>query len=89
MIEVKGAKASDTAPTKKHDFFDSGQIKTHFGKAIVKALEDKYKNPEDEIAIAHPDDPDIRKAIGSLIPYLDSIGIRHFWVKENGEVVEE
>ena len=80
MIEVKGAKASDTAPTKKRKHFDSGQIKTHFGKALVKVLHDKYLNQDSNFAIAHPDDADIRRAIGHLIPFLKALSIRHFWV---------
>lgn len=86
-IEVKGARAGDDAPTKRRQHFDSGQIKTHFGKAIIKVLEDKNKYPGSEFAIAHPDDKDIRKAIGNLIPYLNNIGVKHFWVSSNGQVV--
>lgn len=89
IVEAKGAKASDSSPTKIREHFDSGQIKTHFGKAIVKILEEKYKNPKSELAIAHPDDPDLRKTIGHLLPYLKKIGIKHFWVSANGSVIED
>ncbi len=87
LIEVKGAKADDNSPTKKRNHFDSGQIKTHFGKAIVKMLEEKYKNPNATFAIAHPDDENIRKAIGNLMPQLKQLEIKHFWVCENGEII--
>jgi Holliday junction resolvase len=43
FIEAKGAKAGENSKTKRREYFDSGQIKTHFGKAIVKLLEDKHK----------------------------------------------
>lgn len=89
LIEAKGARASENSPTRKRDYFDRGQIKTHFGKAIVKVLEEKYNNPKSEIAIAHPDDPDLRNAIGHLLPYLKTIGIKHFWVSANGSVIED
>lgn len=88
-IEVKGARAGDNSPTKRREFFDSGQIKTHFGKAIVKILDDKYINPESNFAIAHPDDVEIRKAIGNLTPFLKGLGIRHFWVSASGSVKED
>jgi hypothetical protein len=88
-IEVKGSRASDDSPTKRRAFFDSGQIKTHFGKAIVKILEDKYRNPKSNFAIAHPDDFEIKRAIGNLTPYLKGLGIRHYWVSINGNVEEE
>jgi hypothetical protein len=80
MVEVKGARASDTSPTKKRESFDNGQIKTHFGKALVKVLNDKYHHPHSMFAIAHPDDEDIRKAIGHIIPFLKKLNIKHFWV---------
>jgi hypothetical protein len=67
LIEAKGARANDTAPTKRRVHFDSGQIKTHFGKAIVKMLHEKSLNPKAKLAIAHPDDEDIRTAIGHII----------------------
>ena len=89
IVEVKGARAGDNSPTKKRDFFNSGQIKTHFGKAIVKILEEKKLNPSNNLAIAHPDDNDIRRAIGHLTPFLKTLGVKHFWVSANGTVFEE
>lgn len=83
FVEVKGARASDTAKTKKREYFDSGQIKTHFGKALVKTLNEKSLHPNAKLAIAHPDDIDIRKAIEHLIPFLSSLQIKHYWVSKN------
>lgn len=54
FIEVKGAKAHKDSPTKLQDFFNSGQIKTHIGKAIIKCLETKVTFPNAKIAIAPP-----------------------------------
>lgn len=79
-VEAKGAKASDNSPTKKRKFFDSGQIKDHYGKALVKALETKVKYPNALVAIAHPEDKDIRRVIGNTIALLRKIGIVHYWV---------
>ena len=89
VVEVKGARASEDSPVKKRKHFDSGQIKTHFGKAIVKILEEKYRRPKSKFAIAHPEDEDIRKIIGHLIPFLKYLEIDHFWVSEDGTVLEE
>ena len=89
VVEAKGAKAGDNSPTKKREYFDSGQIKTHFGKALVKVLDEKYLNPKNKFAIAHPDDKDIRRTIGHLIPFLKTLGINHFWVSAEGTVIEE
>jgi hypothetical protein len=89
IIEAKGAKASDSSPSKKRDFFSVSQIKTHFGKALVTVLDEKYKNPEAIVGIAHPDDLLIRKTIGHLIPFLKVIGIKHFWISSDKSVIEE
>lgn len=85
-VEVKGAKASDNSPTKRRKHFDSGQIKTHFGKALVQTLEEISDNKGGLYAIAHPDDEDIRRAIGKHISILKNIGIIHFWVNPKGHV---
>jgi len=88
-IEAKGAKASDNSPTKKRKFFDSGQIKDHFGKALVKSLETRIKYPDALVAIAHPSDIDIRRTIGSTVVLLEKIGIMHFWVgRQSIQLVE-
>lgn len=89
IVEAKGAKASNNSPTKKREYFDRGQIKTHFGKALIKILDEKYLNPKAKFAIAHPNDTDIRKTIGHLIPFLTTLGIKHFWVSADGTVIEE
>jgi hypothetical protein len=80
IVEAKGARASDTAPTKKRPHFDGGQIKTHFGKALVKILEEKVRHRQYEFAIAHPDDKDIRRIVEPLLPFLKQLHIKHYWV---------
>lgn len=89
IIEVKGAKASENSPTKRREKFNSGQIKTHFGKALVKILDEKDLNPNAQFAIAHPNDSDIKKAIGHLIPFLKQLEIKHFWVSSDKKVEKE
>lgn len=83
LIEVKGAKANHDSKIKKRPYFDSGQIKDHFGKAIVKALEMKTDNPNADIAIAQPDDELIRKHLTKSISHLKKLDIKHFWVSKN------
>ena len=89
FVEAKGAKASDSSPTKKRKYFNSGQIKDHFGKAIVKSLETQLDHPDDIAAIAHPYDSDILKHIGRTASHIGAMGIATFWVKSSGEVEEE
>ncbi|HBS86263.1 MAG TPA: hypothetical protein DEA97_06890 [Bacteroidales bacterium] len=89
IVEAKGAMANSQSKIKKREKFDSGQIKTHFGKALVKILEEKEKFPERLYAIAHPDDADIKRAIGKIVPFLGQIGIKHYWVSLNKSVKEQ
>ena len=89
IVEAKGAKANDNDYNKTRDQFDSGQIKTHFGKALVKVLEEKCKNPSFQFAIAHPDDEYIRRCIGQLVPFLKALQIKHFWVEKSGIIKED
>jgi len=88
LIEVKGARANHNSKIKKRSYFDSGQIKDHFGKAIVKSLEVKSDNPDCDIAIAHPDDELIKKHLDKSIKHLKQLDIIHFWVSKNGSVTK-
>ena len=76
-------KSNDYSPTKKRESFDGGQIKSHFGRALVKTMSDINKNPQHIYAIAHPDDELIRKTIGHIIPQLEKLNIKHYWVKKD------
>ena len=86
LVEVKGARANHNSKIKKRPYFDSGQIKDHFGKAIVKVLELKSDNENCDVAIAHPDDESIKKYLNKSIKHLKKLDIIHFWVSKNGKV---
>ncbi|SEF69887.1 hypothetical protein SAMN05421847_0665 [Halpernia humi] len=86
IIEAKGAKANSYSPTKKRDFFDSNQIKSHFGRALVKIMSDLNKNPKNIYGIAHPDDELIKKTIGNIVPQLGKLNINHYWVKKDDKI---
>tara|TARA_B110000046_G_scaffold144838_1_gene151957 strand:- start:150 stop:569 length:420 start_codon:yes stop_codon:yes gene_type:complete len=89
LIEVKGARANHNSKIKKRPYFDSGQIKDHFGKAIIKSLELKTDYPESDIAIAHPDDDMIREHIKKSVKHLKNFEIIHFWVSKDGSVKKD
>ena len=82
-IEVKGAKGSKNSHVTTRKHFSKGQIRTHFGVAIVKALSLKLENPNDRIVIAHPNDNTIRGEISKMTPLLKGLNIEHFWVNED------
>ena len=78
LVEVKGARANHNSKIKKRPYFDSGQIKDHFGKAIIKVLELKSDNENCDVAIAHPDDESIKKHLDKSIKQLKKLEIIHF-----------
>lgn len=83
IIEAKGARANINSPIKKRIHFDSGQLKDHLGKAIVKSLETKAENKDSIIAIAHPDEPYVRKVCEKTLNQLLEIDIITIWANKN------
>lgn len=88
IIEAKGAKGNPEHKTTKKEGFNSSQLNTHLGVAIIKVLKERNNYPGAQIAIAHPDDEYIRKVLAPVIPDLKKVGIRFLWVKLGGEVDE-
>ncbi|ORJ53697.1 hypothetical protein [Geothermobacter hydrogeniphilus] len=86
IVEAKGAKGSKTSPVTKRDRFTSGQIKTHFGKAIVKCLEERARNIGAEVAIAQPNNPYLRDCLADACAEVTKIGIQLYWVEADGSV---
>jgi|LakMenEpi03Aug12_release.lakeMendotaPanAssembly.Ray.scaffolds.fasta_scaffold154824_3 hypothetical protein len=89
LIEAKGAKGNTKLKHTTRAKFDQGQIRVNLGAAIVKCLEMKRDNPDAEVAIAQPNDEDIRRCIESLVPRLAELGIKHYWVEPNGLIHEQ
>lgn len=85
-VEVKGAKANKDSKIKKRSKFDSGQIKTHFGKAILKSYDSIITGEKTIVCIAHPNNEYLKSVIGKYIPIINKSGIRHYWVNSNGTV---
>ena len=89
LVEAKGSKANPNAYNKTHDKFDSGQIRDHLGKAIVKLLEQRHQHPNWTFAIAQPNDPYIRECLQNVTPELKRIGIGLFWVETRKKILTE
>ncbi|MBP7088786.1 MAG: hypothetical protein KBB01_05770 [Candidatus Omnitrophica bacterium] len=87
IVEAKGAKGN--AKNTKRNKFDSGQIKIHFGAAIIKILEERTKNPKASFAIALPEDKYMKGVLKNVRPQMDILGIKLMWVKSKSEIVEE
>jgi hypothetical protein len=78
IVEAKGSKGKLSHTVRKK--FDSGQLKTHLGKAIVKLLEQKTIYPNAELAIAHPSSLSDDPAFKLVKQQLKRIGIKTYWV---------
>ncbi len=87
IVEAKGARGN--LSTTKRAKFDSGQIKTHLGKALVKVLEQKGLHPRAKIGIAHPHDYYLMDVLATVRPEITRLGITMYWVRDNAEVIEE
>ena len=88
-VEAKGAKGNPLSNNTVRKKFDSGQLKDHLGKAIVKSFECQNRFPKAIVAIAHHNDDYIKNIIGDKVKNLNKAGIWHFWVDLNGRVLLE
>ena len=86
LVEAKGAKGNPENHSVVRDIFSPGQIKDHLGKAIVKALELKAKNPNALIVIAHPATEKILSIVKPIAPQLISVGFLFVFVRDDGAV---
>lgn len=84
IVEAKGSKGNLSHTTRAK--FDSGQIKTHLGKAIVKVLEQKASHPDAQVAIAHPYDEYLMNVLSIVRQEVSKIGIKMMWIKDENEV---
>ena len=89
IIEAKGSKGNPRSPVTTRPYFDSGQIKDHFGKAIVKVLEQKHANPSAIVGIAQPNDDYLRGHIEAASQEIRKFGIKLFWVESPDLVIEQ
>ena len=87
LVEAKGGKGNPKNGPVVREKFDSGQIKDHLGKAIVKVLELKDKNPGALLLIAHPFTEPIFRIVQPIAQQLQVIGITFAFLKENGSFI--
>ena len=86
LVEAKGAKGNPSNGPVTRSKFDIGQIRDHFGKAIVKVLELRNIHPQAELWIAHPDTADIRRIVDPLKAHLMALGVKCVYVLPSGEI---
>ncbi|MBK7381580.1 MAG: hypothetical protein IPJ03_21810 [Ignavibacteriales bacterium] len=86
IIEAKGAKPND--PEKTHTF-NATQIQVHFGKALVKIMEQQTLFPNAQTGIAQPNADIIKKILKDCLPQLKKLNINLYWVNGDGKILVE
>lgn len=89
IVEAKGSRGNTNSSVTKREKFSKSQIKKHFGCALVKILEEKYKNIGAIVAIAQPDDPYLKECLSLVIPEVIKSGIKLYWVSRDGQVTQD
>ena len=89
FIEAKGSKGNTKSPVTTRPYFDSGQIKDHFGKALIKILELKHNNPDAIFGIAQPNDDYLRGHIEDASKEISKFGIKLYWVESPEKIFLE
>jgi hypothetical protein len=87
-IEAKGAGSSDPSSSRFGHSFTRGNVSTHVGEAVLKALR-VIAADRALAAIAFPDNRDHHAEVDLIRRALQRIGIIVFWVRENGTVQTE
>ena len=83
LVEAKGAKSSKKSSNRYGIEFNSNQIKTHVGVAILKSFQTIQLNKDADVVIALPDNTGHRKIIDSMRHPIKKSGITVFFVNEN------
>lgn len=86
IIEAKGAKPNDV---KKSHIFNSTQIQVHFGKALIKIMEEQTKNPVAFTGIAQPNNIMIKETLKDCLPRVNKLNIKLYWVNQDGKIIVE
>lgn len=81
-VEAKGATSSIRRSPQYGNEFDSSQIKTHVGVAVLAAL-GSHSLGNARSAVAFPDNPGHRKVVDRIQPALSAAGIAVFWVNDS------
>lgn len=88
MVEAKGATSSKEWTARFTKPFAGKQVRTHIAVALYTCLRwrDDLDHAGHAVAIALPDTSTHRTKVGHILGSLDGLGIRVFWVAEDGTV---
>ena len=85
-VEAKGATSSKPGTKRFGLEFNSNQIKTHIGVALLKSFQTLELHPNAEVVIALPGNNGHRRVINSMYMPIKNSGIKVYFVDPDGEV---
>ncbi len=87
-MEAKGATSSKPGSARYGKEFDSNQIKTHIGVALVKSFQTLQKYPDSDVIVALPHNRGHRSLIDGMAVPIRNSGVKVVFVENDGHVVE-
>ena len=85
VVEAKGAGSSKEGTRRYGLAFDRGQVKSHVGVAVLRALGVASEQTALS-AVAFPDDRNHRDVAGRIVPALSAAKVGVFWVDHDRRV---
>ena len=87
LVEARGQTSAEPTSSRFGEPFKRSQIVEHVAQKLYSALKlSEKKVSGDEIALAFPDDPDHQECLDAISNTLRKLGIRIYWVDEEGHV---
>ena len=84
-MEAKGAGSSKPGTARYGHLFTQAQVRVHVGEAVLTALAVASAGKA-HAAIAFPGDPRHRSLVAPVRAALGQLGVKVFWVGEDGTV---
>jgi len=86
LVEAKGATSAREGSPRKEKGFDRKQARSHVGRAFYQGAKLQADHPNDEVALAFPDDVWHREFAQAIAPALATLHMRVFLVSVDGKV---
>ena len=90
IVEAKGATSARADSARFEQGFSRNQIRSHVARAFYSAAAAlQRENGNADAAITFPDTSNHRRFVDAIARSLDVLGIKVFWVQEDGNVSHE
>lgn len=86
IIEAKGGTSSKSGTNRHGKDFDSKQVGHHVAMALYAASNAIDSDPDSKVGIALPQNDEHIKAVNKIQRVIELLGIKIYWVSDNGDV---